>query len=148
MVKKPRAPHGQGKAALMLAERMRRARFLADHIWEHVDLDVTEDTGRLIPRGQLRKRGVRAMFSFIVDGGECHGRFVTDKVCKKTIRMLHSRLDFKPPCKNIHEWVRKEAQVLKSQCRRAKQLRWSMSKVDQTDTLVQEAPFLCIKCII
>ena len=143
-MKKPRAPHGQGPAALMMKERARKAGVLANLLWDHLDTDSCMETGRLIPRGGLKRRSHRAMFAFIIERGFCGGRFVTRKVCVKAIKLILSWLEFRPPIdpqQSIADYIHKEAQILQAQCRRAKQLRSngrrSMDKME-TQSLDQQ----------
>lgn len=110
-------------AALLVKERERKASFLATHMWEHLNLDRVEDTGQLIPRGSIKKRESRCMFGFIIDQGNCTGRWLTKKVCVKAVRKLVSWLEFDPPVgprTTRRDFISQEALVLQEQCRKAK----------------------------
>lgn len=89
-------PREPGRMVQQRLERERRAKAFVSAIWGKLDMGLIEQTGVIFPRGGLKRKGSRRLFSFVAEGGY-KGRWFTKKCCSKIVSVILARLPFVPP---------------------------------------------------
>ena len=105
-------------------ERQARAGAFVDRLLPRLNIEDIERSGRLIPRGTLKRRCVKRIFGFVTLG-VYGGRIFTSRLCKLIIRELLRRLQFTPPRdpkESFTDYVSKEALRLQLMARKAKRM--------------------------
>ena len=112
-----------GRRSLQKVHRQDLAKEFSARLIDRLNIEDVERSGRVVPRGSLKRRCVRNLFNFIP--GRFSGRVFTKKLCRLIVRDLVRRLDFVPirdPLESFGTWVNREAGRLQQIAQRAKKL--------------------------
>ena len=117
-----RKPWGEGRAAMQKLKRQVRSQQIASQLLERLDTDSIQLTGQLFPRGNLKKRSVRCLFSWV---HQFPGRVFTTPLLNMVIRKLLRSIGDVPrnPKQSYGGYVSSQAKRLGILARRSKRIK-------------------------
>lgn len=122
LVKQIRKPWGQGKAALQKQKRARLAHLITGFLMSRLDAEEIQRTGQIFPRGTLKKRVLRKVFSWT----PCiKGRVFTKPLLKLVVRKIIREVGIVPmdPKKTFGSFVNQQARRFGMLARQAKRIK-------------------------
>lgn len=118
----PRQPWGKGRAAKQKRKRNKLACVITDLLLQHIDPDNVEMSCQLFPRGSLKKRRLRSMFSWCSDPKFLGRKFTKKLVESVTRKLCHAVHLHPPPGKKFQDLVKDQSARLTNLVKAAKKL--------------------------
>lgn len=117
-----RKPWGEGRAAMQKQKRQSNPTLIASRLLDRLDVDNIQLTGQLMPRGTLKKRSIRALFTWV---HEFPGRVFTYPLLKMVVRKLLRSIGDVPrnPKQSYGGYVASQAKRLGILAHRAKRIK-------------------------
>lgn len=119
-----RRAHGEGRRAEQKRARIRIQNMIVQWILPLLEVELIESTGSLFPRGSLKSRRNKAIFSPWVHR-LCGSRVLTAGLCRGVCRGIVHKLNFHPPrapAQTFPEYIRTQGRRFQTLCRAAKKL--------------------------
>ena len=121
-VKQIRKPWGEGKAALQKHRRAQLANVITGNLMSQLDVEEIQRTGQIFPRGSLKKRVLRKVFSWTPS---IKGRVFTKPLLKLVTRKIIREVGIVPmdPKKTFGSFVNQQARRFGMLARQAKRIK-------------------------